>query len=367
MKKSLMASSVAFVGIGQGGGNIADCFRELGYTTFYINTSALDLKTIDASKSFKYQIPLAQGCSKDREKAKSYTKDYYGVMCDVIASKLGNFSHVFFCFTMGGGTGSGITPLFAKNLIKRTPDMTFGAICALPSLNESPKMKHNAWGCYKELKMIGGLGNVYFLNNERAFQNGKQVIPFREFNMSFAKKLHSLLCLASANKNGNTDESEILTLLQMSGNTIISEIMPKGKTNKRIIPDISLAEVDGYCSYLAYGIKDDTFFAQEEAEEEFGHPAVDFKAYLDDEAIEDGVNSFVIAFGLPFPDNAIQEIAEKYKGYVEELKETTREMSMSILDDLDIGDFLDPSTKRQQEIDLAKKAFSILDELDDLE
>lgn len=352
--KPLMSSSVAFVGVGQAGGNIAKEFKDLGYTTYYINTSAVDLQTIDADKNYKYQVPMAQGCSKNRDLAKKYTKEYYDTIVGQVKSKLGNFSHIFFCFSMGGGTGSGITPMLVNSLVNKIPDISFGIIAAIPELSESSKMKHNAMSCFTEIEGIIGLGNIYFIANENRKREGR-IISYEELNKGFANKIHDFLSITNSDKKGTTDESEVLTLLKMEGNTVIADLLGGGATDKFNLPPITieptLAKSKKGCLYLAYSLINDEDFIQGKVEDVFGTPSDYFKGYNDKK-------SFVVAFGLPLPSETIHELQESYESDVEKRRSVENDFI-----EIEVGEFIDPVLERRRNQRSSRVIRSLLEEL----
>ena len=78
-----MKNKIAFVAVGQAGGNIGQLFEQKGYNVLYINTSQEDLDTLEKAK-FKYHIPNGEGCNKDRRKAKQLVIDDF----DQIAAEI---------------------------------------------------------------------------------------------------------------------------------------------------------------------------------------------------------------------------------------------------------------------------------------
>ena len=50
-----MKNKIAFVAVGQAGGNIGQLFEQKGYNVLYINTSQEDLDTLEKAK-FKYSM-----------------------------------------------------------------------------------------------------------------------------------------------------------------------------------------------------------------------------------------------------------------------------------------------------------------------
>ena len=65
-----MKNKIAFVAVGQAGGNIGQLFEDRGFNVLYINTSQEDLDTLEHAK-YKYHIPGGEGCNKNRRKANS--------------------------------------------------------------------------------------------------------------------------------------------------------------------------------------------------------------------------------------------------------------------------------------------------------
>ena len=82
-----MKNKIAFVAVGQAGGNIGQLFEQNGYNVLYINTSQEDLDTLEKAK-FKYHIPNGEGCNKDRRKAKQLVIDDFDQIAAQIETKI---------------------------------------------------------------------------------------------------------------------------------------------------------------------------------------------------------------------------------------------------------------------------------------
>ncbi len=89
-----MKNKIAFVAVGQAGGNIGQLFEQKGYNVLYINTSQEDLDTLEKAK-FKYHIPNGEGCNKDRRKAKQLVIDDFDQIAAEIETKIK--SELIFC------------------------------------------------------------------------------------------------------------------------------------------------------------------------------------------------------------------------------------------------------------------------------
>ena len=91
---------ILFIGL-QCGNNIVNELDAYGYNTFAINTSELDLKTIDMENKFK--IPGATGCARNRRKALGYLRSNYNRIFNTIANKFEEQDIVYMVFSLGGG------------------------------------------------------------------------------------------------------------------------------------------------------------------------------------------------------------------------------------------------------------------------
>ena len=110
-----MKNKIAFVAVGQAGGNIGQLFEQKGFSVLYINTSQEDLDTLEKAK-FKYHIPNGEGCNKDRRKAKQLVIDDYDQIAAELEAKI-KAELIFVIFASGGGTGSGAGPMLADLMI----------------------------------------------------------------------------------------------------------------------------------------------------------------------------------------------------------------------------------------------------------
>ena len=352
MSNTLMNDRVAFIGVGQAGGNIANEFRNLKYTTFFINTSIEDLNTIDVDTRYKYHIPTAQGCNKDRDKAKKYTKDYYEVISSQIATKFGNITKLFFCFSMGGGTGSGISPILINALSKKMKDVTFNAICVIPANNESATIKYNAVNCYQELKQIPFLSNIYFIDNNSCVKDRDiNIFPAKtnkleNLNMQIALRIDDILSMCNADTRGIIDTEEIEELLKVSGNVVLADIREKSI----IVDDIFPATKKG-CQFIAYSLENESDFIKEQAEEIFGKPLDDYRGYNNNK-------SFIAVFGLLLPDDRIKQLSEAYESDLKEIS-VIEESDLNI----EVSKLPDLNKKRKLRLEQAKQMNSLLDEL----
>lgn len=353
----LIKSSVAFIGIGQMGGNLASEFHQLGYTTFYINSSSIDLATINVNKEQKYQIPLAKGCAKNRDLAKEYARNQYEMIKTIIDRNLNNFSHIFICFSAGGGTGGGISPTLLANLASEISDIKFGAICALPDIKESVKIKFNACECLKELLSIKNiLGNIYFIDNNSLYIDGEKRLEYDQINKIFAEALDRLLCISAPNTESIVDDREILNLLSLSGCVTISDILPFDfgePAGRRVVPILSAAECTATSSeYFAYALSSEEDFVREETEALFGQGIDFFKGYTNKASV-------VATFGLGFPTKAFKALTTQYNEDLKTISSVKEEDDINIL----FESIKDPRQVSNNKTNVISKATNFIEQL----
>jgi len=152
------ALTYAFVGLGQGGGRIAQAFYDMGYKkTLAVNTAVHDLELLDLPDEHKYHVNHLgdSGAGKDQEKGEaafvSREQEVFNKMRQIFGEKV---DRIIVCVGVAGGTGGGgVVPLinlakkyFAYVGIKDANDRV-GVITSLPTNGEaaSPTVASNAY------------------------------------------------------------------------------------------------------------------------------------------------------------------------------------------------------------------------------
>lgn len=330
------SNRLLFIGIGQCGNNIVNEFESKGYNTFAINTSELDLKTVNVAN--KFRIPGALGCARDRKKALSYLSKNYNKIFNEISNKFEEQDIIYLVFSLGGGTGSGISPLLLDAFSRKYQDKKFGAIVVTPSTEESIQCKINSIEAYNELIKIPNLKSVFILDNNT---RGNKL----DINVEFAKTFDSIVNMAIPNKKGVIDEYELEKLLTCTGNSIIMKFNSTDCTPDTIGSYNSIfLDYDKGCKYMGVSTVED--FDINILENEFGKPTDVFKGYNDKDNI-------VIVSGINFPmkyfkslDKEIEEFnkQEKEKTISVETIDTSKyrssNLNHAIIEDLDFDELL---------------------------
>lgn len=209
-----MKEDILFIGIGQAGSNIAYEMKKQGFQTFYINSTIDDVGLLDISDNLKYHIPGATGCGRNQKKALNYTKEHFVNIENILNLKFPMFKHIYICFSSGGGTGGGISPVLLSILSKKYPNKNYGFVTVLPSSKESVDVKTNSLECYRNLQNLDYVKNSFFLDN-----NSKP--NYLEINKDFAEDFNQFIQITSLKSvRGNIDDEEVDKLIATKGNVI---------------------------------------------------------------------------------------------------------------------------------------------------
>lgn len=299
-----MKNKIAFVAVGQAGGNIGRLFEQKGFSVLYANTSQEDLDTLDHAK-YKYHISGGEGCNKDRRKAKQLIVEDFDNIAAEIESKI-KADIIFVVFASGGGTGSGAGPMLADLLIDE--GKTVGAITILPAPDESPKSHINSYECFSELTEIAGTGACFIVDNAHGEKLG--------LNTDFVEAFAAFLEIPEKHKSvkGNIDKAEIEETLKAHGMAVV--VRQKAQESAEIIQAIkdnvfAPLEADRAVKYITASMSGNVNMA--DLERAIGTPLDNFQTFNDEETI-------CCVSGLTYPQTRLDEVYNK----VSENKDTIK-------------------------------------------
>lgn len=341
-----MKNKVAFVAVGQAGGNIGQLFEQRGFNVLYVNTSQEDLDTLEKAK-FKYHIPGGEGCNKDRHKAKQLIMDDFDNIAEEIETKIKS-DLIFVIFASGGGTGSGAGPMLTDLLIDE--GRTIGAITIIPSAGESIKSHINSYECFSELTEIAGTASCFILDNA----NGEKL----HLNEEFVDAFCSFLEIPEKHKSvkGNIDKAEIIETLKAHGMAVV--LRQKAQESAEIIRAVkdngfAPIEADRAVKYIAASLTGGVDMA--DIEKAVGTPIDNFQTFNDSETI-------CCISGLTYPQsrldivyNKVSENRETIKKNLAATRETGMKKGVNFLDELDPVQKKSEPKKPQSKRDIMSK------------
>lgn len=149
-KKGKSSVRMAFVGMGQGGCNLADTFWSLGYRrVLAVNTAAQDMKSLKMNKANQYVLEGYNGAGKNPKVGYQATKEHYENILRRFHKCFGkNVEHIIVCAGGGGGSGSGgaeLTVKIAHDFFKEIGvEGKVGVIITTPDKTEKGATQKNA-------------------------------------------------------------------------------------------------------------------------------------------------------------------------------------------------------------------------------
>lgn len=189
-----------------------------------INTSTEDLATVNLDH--KIHLNNSKGAACNRENGVQDLAESIETILPELQSYIVEDSIVFIATSLGGGTGSAITPHLASILLEL--GYRVGIIAVLPSDNESLKIKDNSRQTFNEIEELKPqLGSIFILDNNSADK--------QQINRTFAALFTSVLCINNNSQDGNMDLAEIEACLTTPSFSIITKVSRKNGNTANII------------------------------------------------------------------------------------------------------------------------------------
>lgn len=189
-----------------------------------INTSTEDLATVDLDH--KIHLNNSKGAACNRENGVQDLAESIETILPELQSYIIEDSIVFIATSLGGGTGSAITPHLASILLGF--GFRVGIIAVLPSDNESLKIKDNSRQTFNEIEELKPqLGSIFILDNNSADK--------QQINHTFATLFTSVMCINNKSQDGNMDLAEIEACLTTPSFSIITKVSRKNGNTAKIV------------------------------------------------------------------------------------------------------------------------------------
>ncbi len=315
-----------FVAIGQAGGNIGKLLEVRGLKGIYINSSVEDLDTLNVEN--KYCIANADGCNKNRKKAKKYVQNDVEMILERIKKTIDS-DIVFVIGSAGGGTGSGCLPVIC-DVISRGMNKIVSAVTVLPGESESVQAHVNTYEVIKELSQVEKLGGIFLIDNNK---NSDKL----RLNSKFADLIKSLLSVVDYKSvDGNIDTAEVKNFLSIKGFCLVA----KGEKKENILEFVKASDVfanienDKVISHAIISTNDD--ISEKDIVSNFGVARDIYKNKQNE-------HNFIALTGLSLPIERLGEIKNKLnkdKGEVIKNQEALKK-SLAIFNDDDSFGFDD--------------------------
>lgn len=314
----LLSEKIAFIAIGQAGGNIVkdlenvtkELFGVNDINSFYINSSLDDLDACEAPLDKRYHISGSKGMAKDQDYAFEIitSNENDGKIADAIYNKYANPKIYFLVGSSSGATCGGTINQIGKKLKEFYDDKIINAIIVKPHKDEDMKMQYNSKKCLTNIKQNiedGIFTNVQELDNNK-FEFGKKL----ELNKRYVRLLSKIIHLDVISKEGNLDEEELERLFTRVGLLSFHEIQNSDfKTNISNYDNNSMffkTKKTPQTHGLILNSNNNNSESLKLIRENFGIPLETHSIYWDEET------NIVISSGMEFDDNIFIELDNSY-------------------------------------------------------
>lgn len=189
-----------------------------------INTSTEDLASVELSH--KIHINNSKGAACNRENSIQDLAESIDTILDELKTYIIKDSIVFIATSLGGGTGSAVSPMLAEILLDE--GYKVGMIAVLPADTESLKIKDNARQAFYEIEELKPrMGSIFILDNNATDK--------MRINSTFASLFASVLCINNKSQDGNMDLAEIEACLTTPSFSIITKASKENGTTSNIL------------------------------------------------------------------------------------------------------------------------------------
>lgn len=346
--------TVGCLGLGNGGGNVADIAARDGFLAVAVNGSTEDLDRLQNNVT-KFPVGDGKGTGKDRDKAKDFLTAHIGIVDDAKMQEfLGKSDIVFLVTSTGGGFGSGASITLAKKIVEKYPDKAVVPVGIFPFDQEGYTAHEHSVEWMKELKEDGEFGYMYYDNSR--FPN----LPPKECCEKINEEILDAMKFFRGDyikddRTGGIDQRDMLTNASVPGrivafravleesdiidNSLVKTVLDRIKTesgNAELVDDhqitASAVQYSLHSQFQKYvsGIKSDM-------QTIVGSHLNDYSNYHDADDDEEGEDYVVLVMaGLSDPTLRIDRMINKRDKMAQEI--LNRKGATSKLDTASVGD-----------------------------
>lgn len=342
---------VAIIGIGNAGSQVAEYGkRERNIPGVAINSSNKDLINITAID--RILIGDEKGAGKDRNEAKKFMKTHIQDLCkqEKFRNLIESNEVIFVASSIGGGTGSGMSPVLTEILSKMYPSKKFVLIEIYPAISESAAAQQNGIDYLQEVRKF--LPHITYM----AYDNNRRVNrPTDKMMLEVNAEIVEDICVLRGDYQYPTpfssiDEKDALRLIETPGRLCIAKAynIKEKDLDDKSIEDILIgnlknvtvaAELDrdrivkrlGLITNLNNNIHELMDTKLNIFKAFTGEPVEGFEHIYINKAPDESNKVIVILSGLSIPDDRITKMVERIQ---EAEAEISKVKESSVLDSI---------------------------------
>lgn len=333
--------NIGFIGVGQCGGNIVNEFAKLGYTTIAINTAQSDLdklSNIHIENRLLINFGI-QGAGKNPEIGENAFIQHNEEILKLVEQAFSDMDIIYVCAGLGGGTGSGIAPIFTQVLLEMGYNV--GMMITLPTKNESPKVQLVALEAFQKITEISGIKSIFIIDNEKSVNTSIGVkMQYNITNVNVAKEFDSINEITTRTSDMAFDARDLITLLEHSGISILTTIEIEDiksfpsvvaqsvttSIKNGLFADSELINANGLAIIFETKSGGGAFISQDviqKIQKALGNPFDMFYAIYEDEDKKQDRNATLklLITGLPIPKERLDGIEADFEERQQSIKE----------------------------------------------
>lgn len=294
------AVKLAFLGAGQGGGNIADEFYKLGYRRVaVVNTTTRDMHRLSVPEANRHVLKSEGGAGKDPKIGKKLVEaELEDIFRMLQHSFKKDVEQILVCIGAGGGSGSGAAlPLvklckeYLTSIGVQDVEKKVGVICTLPTKEESAAVQRNAIDTVIpliEMAETGQLSPLVLIDNAKVIQlygkasvvdvwtkaNKNLAALFDVFNFLAAQDSESVVVACDPQDYRTVLQSGILTfgrtkLDQVQQSTDVSDAVRNNVKKGLLVEGLDISKATAGAAILAASAENLASVSQESLEMAF--------------------------------------------------------------------------------------------------
>lgn len=240
-------NNLGFLGIGQGGSNIADVASRNGFYSCAINYSSRDLASLQyIGEENQLGLIGSEGVGKDRNQAIKLMNSNWDLATNFVKE---HFSHpsievIFVPFSTAGGSGSGVSPVLLSMLTELMPNKSFVALPIIPDNTEVHKSLTNCLEAFEDLSKLDIA--ILPIDNEQtrtATNNVGRVGLYRNTNEKVVKLIKDIIDYTELPSQYSVlDRKDFLSIFKTKGFSTIAEVNITNLSNGFELSTSSFAE-----------------------------------------------------------------------------------------------------------------------------
>lgn len=306
--------------------------------------------------SFSSKSVEGNGMGKDREAAKDVVKQVAPAVVKKVNEIVGDIDLIITCYSVDGGTGSGIGPISTTmlgSLLKKRANVPVIGICAVPSRDTGEQSWKNAqFNLMEQSAYLENNATSTFIVDNDLFTHMKNIPQrYKTINETVARLVNRYIRINWISPESNLDFADRRTMMLTPGCHALAEFnpntsecttafaLPEGASVARVAYEIPMSgdeALNNFIQNVGCNIADKSFMGYYEDGVEGATPIVHFAGY-----------------------NVVSKLIERYNGWLQKSKNTSTKLDKTDSEHQfgyknasDIHDYMEEKTSVNNDFDM---------------